>query len=63
MKNSGKVEICGVNTSKLKTLTDNEKKELLIKFEKIENITREEVIKALSNVTLDTVYFLKGKEE
>jgi len=35
-----KVEICGVNTSKLKTLTDKEKKELLLqwKAQKLQNV-------------------------
>ena len=29
---------------------------------KIEAITKDDVVKALENVELDTVYFLKGKE-
>ena len=32
-------------------------------IEKISNVTKEDVIKAMSKVCLDTVYFLKGKEQ
>ena len=39
-----KVEICGVNTSKLKTLTDEEKKELLKKAKEGDDDARQKLI-------------------
>ena len=39
-----KVEICGVNTSKLKTLTDEEKRELLQKSQAGDSAARDELI-------------------
>ena len=39
-----KVEICGVNTSDLKTLSDEEKKELLIKSRNGDNYSRQKLI-------------------
>lgn len=41
---SGKVEICGVDTSKLKTLTENEKKELLARVRMGDREAREKLI-------------------
>ena len=40
----GKVEICGVNTSKLPILTSSEKKELLRKTKEGDTHAREELI-------------------
>ena len=39
-----KVEICGVNTSKLKTLTDEEKRELLLRMKAGDQGARDELI-------------------
>ncbi len=39
-----KVEICGINTSQLKTLTDEEKKDLLIKSRNGDEISRKKLI-------------------
>jgi RNA polymerase sporulation-specific sigma factor len=39
-----KVDICGVNTSKLPTLTENEKKELFIKIQNGDRTARQEFI-------------------
>ena len=39
-----KVEICGVNTSKLPILSNEEKKELLIKIKNVDKEAREEFI-------------------
>ena len=44
MAGSGKVEICGVNTSRLKVLTDEEKTELLKKVKNGDQKAREELI-------------------
>ena len=38
------VEICGVNTSKLKILKENEKRELLYKMQQGDNTARETFI-------------------
>ena len=40
-----KVEICGVNTSKLPLLTEEEKKELFVKIRKGDREAREKFIK------------------
>ena len=41
-----KVEICGVNTSKLKLLSNEEKRELLIRAKNGDDKAREKLIKA-----------------
>ena len=41
-----KVEICGVNTSKLRVLTDEEKKTLLIKTKEGDEAARQEIGRA-----------------
>ena len=41
---NNKVEICGINTSKLKTLSDSEKRELLLRTKKGDSEARKELI-------------------
>lgn len=52
---SGKVEICGVNTSKLKVLTSNEKNELLRKAHEGDEKAREELINGNLKLVLSVV--------
>ncbi|MBE6574465.1 MAG: RNA polymerase sporulation sigma factor SigG [Ruminococcaceae bacterium] len=50
-----KVEICGVNTSDLKTLNDEEKRELLIKAKNGDNLARQELIDGNLRLVLSIV--------
>ena len=58
-----KVEICGVNTSKLKTLTDDEKRELLIRSKKGDNKAREELIDGNLRLVLSIVQRFTNRKE
>ena len=50
-----KVEICGVNTARLKLLTDDEKRELLIKSSKGDSFAREELINGNLRLVLSVI--------
>ena len=50
-----KVEICGVNTSKLKILKENEKRELLYKMQQGDNTARETFIKCNLRLVLSVI--------
>ena len=58
-----KVEICGVNTSKLKTLTDDEKRELLIRSKSGDNKAREELIDGNLRLVLSIVQRFTNRKE
>lgn len=58
-----KVEICGVNTSKLKTLTDDEKRELLIRSKNGDNKAREELIDGNLRLVLSIVQRFTNRKE
>ena len=58
-----KVEICGVNTSKLKTLTDEEKRELLIKAKAGDTEAREELIYGNLRLVLSIIQRFSGRKE
>ena len=58
-----KVEICGVNTSKLKTLTDEEKRELLIKAKAGDASAREELIYGNLRLVLSIIQRFSGRKE
>ena len=58
-----KVEICGVNTSKLKTLTDEEKRELLQKTKAGDMAAREELIYGNLRLVLSTIQRFSGRKE
>ena len=58
-----KVEICGVNTSKLKTLTDEEKRELLIKTKAGDTAAREELIYGNLRLVLSIIQRFSGRKE
>ena len=58
-----KVEICGVNTSKLPTLSNEEKNELLIKIKNGDNEAREEFIKGNLRLVLSVVQRFGGRGE
>ena len=51
----GKVEICGVNTSKLPTLSNEEKKELFAKIENGDKQAREKYIKGNLRLVLSVI--------
>lgn len=58
-----KVEICGVNTSKIKVLTEDEKTELLVKV-KLGNLkAREELIKGNLRLVLSVIQSFKNRNE
>ena len=50
-----KVEICGVNTSKLPLLTEEEKKELFVKIRKGDREAREKFIKGNLRLVLSII--------
>ncbi len=57
-----KVEICGVNTSKLPLLTNEEKKELFIRIKQGDNEARQEFINGNLRLVLSVIrrFFNKG---
>ena len=58
-----KVEICGVNTSKLMVLSDNRKKELLIKSKKGDFKAREELIYGNLRLVLSVIQRFTNRNE
>lgn len=58
-----KVEICGVNTSKLKTLTDEEKRELLQKSQAGDGAARDELIYGNLRLVLSVIQRFSGRKE
>jgi RNA polymerase sporulation-specific sigma factor len=58
-----KVEICGVNTAKLKTLTDEEKKTLLQKSQAGDQKAREELIYGNLRLVLSIIQRFSGRKE
>ena len=58
-----KVEICGVNTSKLKVLTDEEKKDLLQKTKAGDTAAREELIYGNLRLVLSIIQRFSGRRE
>ncbi len=58
-----KVEICGVNTSKLKTLTDDEKRELLIKLKNGDKEARRELIDGNLRLVLSIIQRFTNRKE
>lgn len=58
-----KVEICGVNTSKLKTLTDKEKKELLIESKNGNEKARQELIYGNLRLVLSIIQRFTNRKE
>ena len=58
-----KVEICGVNTSKLKTLTDDEKRELLIESQKGDEFARQKLIYGNLRLVLSIIQRFTNRNE
>ncbi|MHC1694746.1 MAG: RNA polymerase sporulation sigma factor SigG [Eubacteriales bacterium] len=58
-----KVEICGVNTSKLKTLTSDEKDELLLKIQKGDKAARQELIDGNLRLVLSVIQRFTNRGE
>lgn len=58
-----KVQICGVNTSKLKTLTDEEKRTLLQKSQAGDAAAREELIYGNLRLVLSIIQRFSGRKE
>lgn len=58
-----KVELCGVNTSKLKTLTDDEKNELLKRAKAGDSMAREELINGNLRLVLSIIQRFGGRSE
>ncbi len=58
-----KVEICGVNTSKLKVLTNDEKTELLKRCKKGDKEAREELICGNLRLVLSVIQKFTGRGE
>ena len=59
----GKVEICGVNTTKLKTLTDEEKHDLLQKTKEGDDGARAELIYGNLRLVLSIIQRFSGRHE
>lgn len=59
----GKVEICGVDTSKLKSLTDDEKRSLLIKSRKGDNESRNKLIDGNLRLVLSIIQRFTNRKE
>ncbi len=60
---NNKVEICGVNTAKLKVLTDDEKRALLIKSKSGDSAAREELIYGNLRLVLSIIQRFSGRRE
>lgn len=58
-----KVEICGINTSKLKVLTEKEKNELLIKVKNGDTYSRQKLIEGNLRLVLSVVQKFSGRGE
>ncbi len=58
-----KVEICGVNTAKLKTLSDEEKRELLLRSKNGDLAAREELIYGNLRLVLSIIQRFSGRKE
>lgn len=58
-----KVEICGINTSKLKVLTEKEKTELLIKAKEGDSYSRQKLIEGNLRLVLSVVQKFSGRGE
>ena len=58
-----KVEICGVNTSKLKTLTNDEKKELLLKAKEGDADARQQLIDGNLRLVLSIIQRFTNRRE
>ena len=58
-----KVEICGVNTSNLKVLTDDEKKELLLKIKQGDENARQELICGNIRLVLSVIQRFTNRKE
>lgn len=58
-----KVEICGINTSKLKLLTDAQKKELLMKCKSGDKTAREELVSGNLRLVLSVIQSFKNRNE
>lgn len=58
-----KVEICGINTSKLKVLTEKEKTELLIKAKTGDSYSRQKLIEGNLRLVLSVVQKFSGRGE
>ncbi len=61
--NNGKVEICGVNTSKLKVLTPKEKQELLLRTKQGDESARQELISGNLKLVLSVIKRFAGRGE
>ena len=59
----GKVEICGINTSQLKTLNEQEKSELLDKMIKGDKIAREKLINGNLKLVLSVIQRFQNRGE
>ena len=58
-----KVEICGVNTSKLPVLTQKEKEELLLEIKNGDKVAREKFIKGNLRLVLSVIQRFGGRRE
>ena len=58
-----KVEICGVNTSKLPVLSNEEKKELFVKIKNGDEKAREEFVNGNLRLVLSVIKRFKGRGE
>lgn len=59
----GKVEICGINTAELKTLSQEEKKELLIKAKNGDKAARQSLIDGNLRLVLSIIQRFSGRNE
>ena len=58
-----KVELCGVNTAKLKTLTADEKRDLLIKTKNGDNNAREKLIDGNLRLVMSVIQKFSNRKE
>ena len=58
-----KVEICGVNTSDLKVLSDEEKRELLLRTRQGDDQARQELINGNLRLVLSIIQRFSGRRE
>jgi len=60
---NNKVEICGINTSKLKTLSDSEKRELFLRIKKGDSEARKELICGNLRLVLSIIQRFTNRRE
>ena len=60
---TGRVELCGINTAKLKTLTNDEMKELMLRYKKGDRAARDRLVEGNLRLVLAVLQRFSGRGE